>query len=227
MHIIGGHALRHLRDRLVASELWPLALEVSTKAGLERGGVWAAWGKACLRAGRCAEAREHFVHCLQPPMSAQDPSPAPLLSEIIRILEETSYFPDSAVMKQAEHISAPAFSVLHSLAALKDISQGKFQSGPAVNSQPLFYSESQYYLRTYGSHAATLAFFLSHSDLSSALNYAKERRIEPDVFAEALYKPCLRQGLIGKLHDELRNSDTSLEVWKVSTPPPPLLMKLI
>lgn len=215
--IAGGHALRHLRDRLVAAELWPLALEVSTKAGLERGGVWAAWGKACLRAGRWTEAREHFVHCLQTPISIQDPSPAPLLSEIIRILEETTYTPDPGVMKQAEHLSAPAFSVLHSLASLKDISQGKFPSGPAVNTLPLFNSESQYYLRTYGSPAVTLAFFLSHLDIPSALNYANERRIEPDVFAEALYKPCLRQGLIGKLHDELRNIDPSLEIWKVNT----------
>lgn len=204
--------MRHLRDRLVGAELWPLALEVSTKAGLERGGVWAAWGKACLRAGRWNEAREHLAHCLQSPGSAQDPAPAPLLAEILRILQESNYTPDPAVKKQAEHITAPALTVLHSLASLGAISQGKI---PVPSSEPLHYSESQFYLRRYGSTATTLGFFLSHADVKSALRFARERLIEPEVFAEALYKPCLRQGLIKQLHQEMSSVDPTLELWKV------------
>ncbi|XP_078034373.1 zinc finger FYVE-type containing 26 spastizin isoform X2 [Augochlora pura] len=59
-----GHALRKLRDLLIEKEQWILALDVSTKAGLDTQGVWATWGKTCLKVGYFDEAREKFSHCL-------------------------------------------------------------------------------------------------------------------------------------------------------------------
>jgi len=53
-----------LRDLLTEKERWTLALDVSTKAGLDTQGVWAAWGKACLKVGYLEQAREKFHHCL-------------------------------------------------------------------------------------------------------------------------------------------------------------------
>jgi len=58
------HTLRKLRDLLTEKEQWILALDVSTKAGLDTQGVWAAWGKACLRVGHFNHAKEKFHHCL-------------------------------------------------------------------------------------------------------------------------------------------------------------------
>ncbi|XP_012286916.1 zinc finger FYVE domain-containing protein 26 isoform X2 [Orussus abietinus] len=58
------HALRRLRDLLTEKEQWTLALDVSTKSGLETQGVWAAWGKSCLKVGLFSQAREKFMHCL-------------------------------------------------------------------------------------------------------------------------------------------------------------------
>lgn len=58
------HTLRKLRDLLAEKEQWTLALDVSTKAGLDTHGVWAAWGKACLKVGHFEQAREKFYHCL-------------------------------------------------------------------------------------------------------------------------------------------------------------------
>lgn len=212
----GGHALRHLRDRLLSAEQWSLALEVSTKSGLDRTGVWAAWGKACLKAGRWQEAREHLMHCLQP-SSTQDSAPAPLLSEITRILEESAYVADNAVMKQSQRINSPALSVLHSLNSLTAISQGKLSVSDSSAKQASFYSECQYYLKTYGSTASTIAFFLSHADLVSALRLTRDKLVEPEVFAEALYKPCLVLGLVGQLFNEMKKMDPSLEMWKVGS----------
>ncbi|XP_072751238.1 uncharacterized protein Sptz isoform X2 [Anoplolepis gracilipes] len=57
------HTLRKLRDLLSEKEQWILALDVSTKAGLDTQGVWAAWGKACLKVGHWDQAREKFHHC--------------------------------------------------------------------------------------------------------------------------------------------------------------------
>ncbi|KZC11227.1 Zinc finger FYVE domain-containing protein 26, partial [Dufourea novaeangliae] len=61
---LDGHALRKLRDLLIEKEQWTLALDVSTKAGLDTQGVWATWGKACLKIGYFDQAREKFLHCL-------------------------------------------------------------------------------------------------------------------------------------------------------------------
>ncbi|XP_035723790.1 protein DDB_G0276689-like [Vespa mandarinia] len=58
------HALRKLRDLLTEKEQWTLALDVSTKSGLDTQGVWAAWGKACLKVGYFEQAKEKFLHCL-------------------------------------------------------------------------------------------------------------------------------------------------------------------
>ncbi|XP_011502694.1 PREDICTED: zinc finger FYVE domain-containing protein 26 [Ceratosolen solmsi marchali] len=59
------HALRKLRDLLTEKEQWTLALDVSTKSGLDTQGVWAAWGKACLKVGYLDRARTKFSHCLE------------------------------------------------------------------------------------------------------------------------------------------------------------------
>lgn len=58
------HALRKLRDHLTEKELFLLALDVSTKSGLDTQGVWAAWGKASLKVGFYDRARDKFTHCL-------------------------------------------------------------------------------------------------------------------------------------------------------------------
>ncbi|XP_032664873.1 zinc finger FYVE domain-containing protein 26 homolog isoform X2 [Odontomachus brunneus] len=61
---LNEHTLRKLRDLLTEKEQWTLALDVSTKGGLDTQGVWAAWGKACLKVGYFEQAREKLHHCL-------------------------------------------------------------------------------------------------------------------------------------------------------------------
>lgn len=61
---LDDHTFRRLRDLLTEKEQWILALDVSTKTGLDTQGVWAAWGTACLKVGYYERAREKFVHCL-------------------------------------------------------------------------------------------------------------------------------------------------------------------
>ncbi|XP_072390542.1 zinc finger FYVE domain-containing protein 26 homolog isoform X1 [Diabrotica undecimpunctata] len=57
---IDASILRRLIDRLLQREQWNLALEVSTKAGIDNTGVFAVWGKSCLKAGSLQLAREKF-----------------------------------------------------------------------------------------------------------------------------------------------------------------------
>lgn len=235
---LNGHALRHLRDRLVEEELWLLAMEVSTKSGLERTGVWAAWGKACLRAGCWKEAREKFSHCMEkvsPGPGAARPSRSPsLLNEIIQVLEEGAYTVDCKVMQQANKarssralpaalLSSPAVTVLHTLSSLNEIARGNYpQTMPPLNAvvigpklDPIFYEECQYYLSSYGSHAAIISFYLSHDDMLAALKHVLIQKVDPESFLETIYIPCLRQGVVSDLLQELSTVDPSLEVWKV------------
>ncbi|KAJ8925266.1 hypothetical protein NQ315_009094 [Exocentrus adspersus] len=62
---IDASVIRKLRDRLLEREQWNLALEVSTKTGLDVTGVFAAWGKSCLKAGSLVLAREKFQKCFE------------------------------------------------------------------------------------------------------------------------------------------------------------------
>ncbi|XP_069671907.1 uncharacterized protein Sptz isoform X2 [Periplaneta americana] len=235
---LSGHALRRLRDRLVEEELWMLAMEVSTKSGLERIGVWAAWGKACLRAGCWDEAREKFSHCLEKvmmgPDSVRPQRNPPLLTEIIQILEEGAYTVDRKILQQANSIratkgipstllSSPALTILHTLSSLNEIADGNYpQATPPLNTvvigpklDPLFYRECCYYLSSYGSHAGIISFYLGHDDLPAALKHVLLHKVDPDIFIETIYLPCLRQGLVSNLHEELSTVDPTLERWKV------------
>ncbi|KRT81270.1 hypothetical protein AMK59_5262, partial [Oryctes borbonicus] len=62
---IDANMLRHVRDKLLELEQWHLALEVSTKAGLDTAGVFARWGKSFLRAGNLQSARLKFHMCFE------------------------------------------------------------------------------------------------------------------------------------------------------------------
>jgi hypothetical protein len=39
--------------------------------------------------------------------------------------------------------------------------------------------------------------------------------VDPEIFLEMIYIPCLHQGLISDLHQELSAVDPALGVWKV------------
>ncbi len=55
---------RRLRDRLVDSERYSLAIDVTGKCGLDASTVWFAWGISLLKSGDIMCAREHFAKCL-------------------------------------------------------------------------------------------------------------------------------------------------------------------
>ncbi|CAB1335667.1 unnamed protein product, partial [Coregonus sp. 'balchen'] len=83
-------ALTRLRNQLLEAEYYQLAVEVSTKSGLDPGGVWQAWGMASLKAGNLTVAREKLSRCLKAPVDRNQLNLGPrLLQEIISHLEST------------------------------------------------------------------------------------------------------------------------------------------
>jgi len=64
--------------------------QVSTKSGLDPGGVWHAWGMASLKAGQLTAARERFARVLKAPLDRNQLNQGPmLLQEIVQQLENT------------------------------------------------------------------------------------------------------------------------------------------
>ncbi|KAF4787873.1 zinc finger FYVE domain-containing protein 26 isoform X1 [Turdus rufiventris] len=83
-------AVTRLRNQLLEAEYYELAIEVSTKSGLDPGGAWHAWGMACLKAGNLASAREKFNRCLKPPMDLNQLNHGSrLVQDVIQYLEST------------------------------------------------------------------------------------------------------------------------------------------
>ena len=65
MYIIYTALFRSLRDRLLEEERWQLAMEMSTKCGLDCNAVWIGWGLGLLRVGDWLSARDKFSHVLK------------------------------------------------------------------------------------------------------------------------------------------------------------------
>ncbi|XP_009947888.1 PREDICTED: zinc finger FYVE domain-containing protein 26-like [Leptosomus discolor] len=83
-------AVTRLRNSLLEAEYYQLAIEVSTKSGLDPGGAWHAWGMACLKAGNLSSAREKFNRCLKPPMDLNQLNHGSrLVQDVIQYLEST------------------------------------------------------------------------------------------------------------------------------------------
>lgn len=61
MEPINMKCLRTLRDNLVVAEKFSLAIEISLKSGLQKSGIMAAWGIACIKAG-CFEMGMFFYY---------------------------------------------------------------------------------------------------------------------------------------------------------------------
>jgi len=57
---------RRIRNRLLEEERHELAMNFSTKCGLDTQSVWASWGLIELRRGNYKEARNKFEKCLKP-----------------------------------------------------------------------------------------------------------------------------------------------------------------
>lgn len=57
--------IRRLRDKLMEDERPELAMEISTRFGLETTAIWSAWGLTCLRKGDYKAARDKFSKFLK------------------------------------------------------------------------------------------------------------------------------------------------------------------
>ncbi|XP_011305898.1 uncharacterized protein Sptz [Fopius arisanus] len=235
---LNDHAFRRLRDILTEKEQWVLALKVSTKTGLDTQGVWAAWGKACLKAGYYERAREKFDYCLEkvsqddlddwvllphplPKTARGDKSvksrptkDPPLVGEILYILENSNSS-EQYSKSQISGKNSTAQEIMNTLENLKGISHGQYKVVKVTTtSKSIRYQESLYYLLMYGSCNSILEFFIRHNELDKCLAYALENDVDPEVFFNVAIIGCLKIGKLGKLCDTMTAKDPTLMTWK-------------
>lgn len=203
--ILEMSAVTRLRNQLLEAEHYQLAVEVSTKSGLDPNGVWQAWGMASLKAGHLSGAREKFARCLKPPVDRNQLNHGPLLlQEIVQHLE-TSVRP-SAAASSGEDI----------LASLRELEEVLSDNGPIERSDgqmrsSSYHQESLFYLNTYGTHLALISFYMRHDCLLEALKYLLNKECPDEVFLEGVLLPSLERGRLGSLEEVLEKLDPGLE----------------
>ncbi|XP_075964862.1 zinc finger FYVE domain-containing protein 26 isoform X1 [Anarhichas minor] len=203
--ILETSAVTRLRNQLLEAEHYQLAVEVSTKSGLDPGGVWQAWGMASLKAGNLSGAREKFARFLKAPVDRNQLNLGPvLLQEVVQHLE-TTVQPGLAT-SLGEDI----------LASLRELEDALCEAGPVdrpegPTQRSNLHQECLYYLNTYGTHMALISFYMRHDCMTEALTYLLNKECPEEVFLEGVLQPSLERGRLGMLQGILEKLDPGLE----------------
>lgn len=203
--ILETSAVTRLRNQLLEAEYYNLAVEVSTKSGLDPIGVWQAWAMATLKAGNLTGAREKFTRCLKAPLDRNQLNRGPLLlQDIVQHLE--SVVQPSPSLSFDEDILA---SLRELEDALNDVAPAEKPEGQAASGA--LHQECLYYLKTYGTHLALVSFYIRHDCVTEALTFLLQKECPDEVFLEGVLQPSLERGRLGMLQGILEKLDPSLE----------------
>ncbi|XP_041668136.1 zinc finger FYVE domain-containing protein 26 isoform X2 [Cheilinus undulatus] len=203
--ILETPAVTRLRNQLLEAEHYQLAVEVSTKSGLDPGAVWQAWGMASLKAGNLSGAREKFARCLKAPVDRNQLNLGPLLlQEIIQHLENNVH----------PTLATPfGEDILASLWELEDaLCEASTPERPETPTQSVFLQqECLYYLNTYGTHLALISFYIRKDCMTEAVTYLLNKDCPEEVFLEGILQPSLQRGNLSTLQGILEKLDPGLE----------------
>ncbi|XP_056403074.1 zinc finger FYVE domain-containing protein 26 [Hyla sarda] len=206
--IVRPAAVVRLRNQLLEAEYYNLAIEVSTKMGLDPSGVWHAWGMACLKSDNLPGAREKFSRCMKAPLDLNQRNiGSKPLEDVIQQLESAAkplllvkddeYF---ATLKELE-VTLKARCLWYEM-----MPEGKIQNNT-------YYQECLYYLHTYGTHLGIIQFYMRHDLMRDALLHLLHKECPGDIFIEGIFVPSYESGKLQVLETMLESLDSSLESW--------------
>eukprot|EP00795_Rhopilema_esculentum_P014543 gene14543-5610_t len=195
--------IRRLRDRLVDSERFSLAIDVTGKCGLDPGTVWFAWGLSQLKSGELGDARENFSKCLTPLKSVEERSLQPNVLYLKQILEIIETSPLLAYAKD-DDLLTPLHAFIEQ--------ERRSQTGCVLDKRR--YDEIIYYLTKYGSHKQFVRFYVRHGLMRKAAAYIRDRKCSDDIFVEELLMRNFQDGSFELLTRELEEMDPTLNSWK-------------
>lgn len=133
----------------------------------------------------------------------------------------------------------PAVNILHTLSNLKHITQGRYAlksnkmpftrsvslSPENGNSQPStsdeafqmssrFYTESLYYLISYGRHVDLLRFLIKKQQIVKALRYVLIMQMPSEQFIHHIVWPHIRTGKLNVIVEHMIDMDETLVTWR-------------
>ncbi|XP_065574163.1 zinc finger FYVE domain-containing protein 26-like [Artemia franciscana] len=205
---------RQLRQKLIDEERWQLALEVSTKCGLDAATVWASWGIVCLRAGNLNGARSRLSKCLEPRRVS------PILDEVVNVLEALAKTQRAFLSKRNNNLDDNNPHYLQSrLDRLNAICEGSLThlldlKEVKYSSRDRCLNEAEFYLKTYGSPESLLSFYVRHSMLSAGIQYAKKNKAPVEMFVNGFWIPACQVGCMEDLLKMIKQIDPLLEFWR-------------
>ncbi|XP_048586399.1 zinc finger FYVE domain-containing protein 26-like isoform X2 [Nematostella vectensis] len=201
--LLHPESARRLRDRFIEDERLSLAMEVSTKCGLDPSGVWAAAGFASLSCGDFAAAREKFARCIKPVEGSkqqQQPQSSQYLEKVLDIIQTS---PLISFTQATNDLLSP----LHDLAEhCKTVSPGSFLDSRR-------FDECLYYLSAYGSSSAVVSFYVRHGHVKLACRYILDKKCSAEVFVESLLMRLVSRGSLSVLKSQLELTDPTLHSW--------------
>lgn len=157
----------------------------------------------------------------------------PLNSDVLHKASPTSQ--SNRSKKETLPVHEPAVNILHTLSNLKQISHGIYSVKThrtlglteiedmnslfgSDNEQhglhSRFYTESIYYLVSYGRHIDVLRFLIKYKQMTKALKYALYLQIPTDQFIQTIIVPSLKSGRLNVIIQQMIDMDGSLMMWK-------------
>ncbi|XP_055334784.1 uncharacterized protein LOC129585906 [Paramacrobiotus metropolitanus] len=199
--------LRNVRDQLIQQERYALAIEISTKAGLDAANVWFSWGRCLLKVGKFIEAQDKLSKCLELPVDKNqiNPPSAAFLEEIMEIIQEA---------KMPRRRGTLGADSIINLVLRGDILQPETVD-PAVleNENRRRMTECLHYQEVYGTNSSLLRFYIKKGLIQKALEYSLRETVNVETFFETIIMPNLRKGHLSALEDEIIMSDPTLSKW--------------
>ncbi|OWA52931.1 Zinc finger FYVE domain-containing protein 26 [Hypsibius exemplaris] len=199
--------IRRVRDQLVQQERYALAVDLSTKAGLDPAHVWLSWGRCLLRVGKFAEAQEKLSKCLKIPVDKGQASPpsATALDDIMDVIL------DARMPRRRGTLGADS--------VVNIVTQGDVLKADVVDAAVAEHesfrkmTECLHYQELYGTHSTLLKFFVKRGLAQKALEYCLRENVNVETFMDTMVIPSLRSGQLSVFEDELLMSDPTLNKW--------------
>ncbi|XP_030071386.1 zinc finger FYVE domain-containing protein 26 isoform X2 [Microcaecilia unicolor] len=202
-------AVIKLRNRLLEAEYYQLAVEVSTKTGLDPSGVWHAWGLACLKVDDFAGARNKLSRCLRAPYDLNQ------LNQGSRLLQDVIQYLESAIKPILPVKDDGYFATLKELETslnTQSLWSGVVPEGKIQNN--VYYKECLFYLHTYGTNLSVIAFYMRQDCMKEALLHLLNKDCPGDIFIDGIFVPSYEKGKLHLLENLLEDIDPSLEKFR-------------
>ncbi|XP_067941543.1 zinc finger FYVE domain-containing protein 26-like [Watersipora subatra] len=202
--------VRRLRDKLMEDERPELAMEISTRFGLETTAIWSAWGLTCLRKGDYKAARDKFSKFLKPlkDKSSQTIAFGTILNDILNtLLGQTAVGPCSYTQLSIKN-------TLKALTSGQDISKSiplLPTHGSKIDANLENVEECLYYLNTFANHQKVIEFYADNGYLLKAIQYCIDKNCSTDVFIECIFQPAVARGELSFLQEQLLTVDSGLQ----------------